>query len=99
LSYKLDQTWRLSATVGRYFKIPPYTILGFRNNSGVLVNQNSKYTLNHAVIGLEKALGSGAHQKGFIKRMKIIPFLLMMVFQLIKVLDLKFLAMNRSYNW
>jgi hypothetical protein len=45
----------LSATVGRYFKIPPYTILGFRNNSGVLVNQNSKYTLNHAVIGLEKS--------------------------------------------
>lgn len=76
LSYKLDQTWRLSATVGRYFKIPPYTILGFRNNSGVLVNQNSKYTIsNHAVIGLEKALGSGAKVslEGFYKTYEDYP--------------------------
>lgn len=76
LSYALDQTWRLSATVGRYFKIPPYTILGFRNNSGVLVNQNSKYTIsNHAVIGLEKALGSGAKVslEGFYKTYEDYP--------------------------
>jgi hypothetical protein len=44
----------------RYFKIPPYTILGFRNNSGVLVKIQKVYISNHAVIGLEKALGSGA---------------------------------------
>lgn len=61
LSYRLGQNWRLSGTVGRYFKIPPYTILGFRDNSGLLVNQNSNYTIsNHAVLGVEKSIGSGA---------------------------------------
>lgn len=76
LSYKLDQTWRLSGTLGRYFKIPPYTILGFRNNSGALVNKNSNYTIsNHAVIGLEKSLGAGAKVslEGFYKTYEDYP--------------------------
>lgn len=76
LSYKLTPSWRLSSSVGRYFKIPPYTILGFRDNSGVLVNQNSNYTIsNHAVIGLEKSLGSGAKVslEGFYKTYRDFP--------------------------
>jgi outer membrane receptor for ferrienterochelin and colicin len=61
VSYKLQDTWRISGTLGRYFKIPPYTILGFRNNSGALINQNSNYTIsNHAVLGIEKTVGDGA---------------------------------------
>lgn len=61
LSYKVDDYWRISGTLGRYFKIPPYTILGFRDNSGQLVNQNSNYTIsNHAVLGIERALGEAA---------------------------------------
>lgn len=76
LSYKLDQNWILSSTVGRYFKIPPYTILGFRNNAGELVNQNSNYTVsNHAVLGIERGLGNGAKisLEGFYKTYEDYP--------------------------
>jgi outer membrane receptor protein involved in Fe transport len=75
-SYKLLDTWRISATLGRYFKIPPYTILGFRNNDGVLVNQSSSYTIsNHAVIGLEKSIGNAAKIsiEGFYKKYEDYP--------------------------
>lgn len=61
ISYKIYDTWRISGTLGRYFKIPPYTILGYRNENAELVNNNAKYTIsNHAVIGVEKTVGNGA---------------------------------------
>ena len=54
LSYVLAEKWTLNASVGRYFKIPPYTILGFADNNGVLVNKASKYLRSdHYVAGLE----------------------------------------------
>jgi outer membrane receptor for ferrienterochelin and colicin len=54
LSYEFVENWRLSSTVGRYFKLPPYTILGFRDNNGNLQNQDVKYTQSdHYVIGLQ----------------------------------------------
>ncbi len=71
LSYEFVQDWRLSATVGRYFKIPPYTILGFRDNSGNLINQDSHYTQSdHYVIGLQHYLNPSASisLEGFYKR-------------------------------
>lgn len=53
-SYEFTENWRLSASVGRYFKLPPYTILGFRDFSGVLVNQNVDYTQSdHLVAGIQ----------------------------------------------
>lgn len=76
VSYKLLDSWRLSGTLGRYFKIPPYTILGFRNNDGALVNQNSNYTIsNHAVIGLEKSISNSAKIsiEGFYKKYEDYP--------------------------
>lgn len=76
VSYKLFDSWRLSGTLGRYFKIPPYTILGFRNNDGTLVNQNSNYTIsNHAVIGLEKSISNSAKIsiEGFYKKYEDYP--------------------------
>jgi len=56
LSYALDpaKRWRLNASAGVYYKIPPYTILGFQNNAGVFVNQNARYIRStHLVAGLE----------------------------------------------
>ncbi|MFD2567594.1 TonB-dependent receptor [Pseudotenacibaculum haliotis] len=54
LSYEFIEDWRVSSTIGRYYKLPPYTILGFRDNSGNLINQDSKYTQsNHYVLGLQ----------------------------------------------
>ena len=53
-SYVLANQWTLNATAGRYFKIPPYTILGFADNNGVLVNQDSRYLRSdHLTAGLE----------------------------------------------
>lgn len=54
LSYEFVDNWRISSTIGRYYKLPPYTILGFRDNNGNLVNQDVKYTQSdHYVIGLQ----------------------------------------------
>lgn len=54
LSYVLAERWTLNASVGRYFKIPPFTILGFADNNGELVNKASKYLRSdHYVAGLE----------------------------------------------
>jgi len=56
LSYILskDNRWKLNFTAGRYFKIPTYTSLGFKNLYNQYVNKNSKYTRSdHLVSGIE----------------------------------------------
>jgi hypothetical protein len=55
-SYAIDeeQKWSVNASWGRYYKIPPYTILGFQDNSQNFVNQNVDYIENdHTVLGIE----------------------------------------------
>ncbi|MDP3929799.1 MAG: TonB-dependent receptor [Bacteroidota bacterium] len=53
-SYALTEKWSLNATVGRYFKIPIYTLLGFRDNTGNFVNKNNEYIgTDHYVAGIE----------------------------------------------
>ena len=53
-TFDVQRKWSINASLGRYFKIPPYTILGFANNAGDLVNQNAEYIRSdHAVLGLE----------------------------------------------
>jgi len=54
ISYDFLPQWTLTAHVGRYYQLPAYTILGYRNNSGILVNKdNLKYiAANHYVVGL-----------------------------------------------
>ena len=54
LSYEFAENWRLNGSLGRYYRLPPYTILGFRDNSGVLVNDDAAYTVSdHFVLGLQ----------------------------------------------
>jgi hypothetical protein len=54
VSYALTDQWNVNASVGRYFKIPIYTVLGFRNEAGTLVNRNAEYIAsNHYVGGVE----------------------------------------------
>lgn len=75
-SYEFADNWKLNATAGRYFKIPPYTILGFRNNDGALVNQNARYTRSdHYVLGLEHIFGSSSSisVEGFFKDYRNFP--------------------------
>jgi hypothetical protein len=55
-SYLITQRWYLNFNIGRYFQQPPYTMLGFRNNSGVLINKENgiKYLrTDHLVAGFE----------------------------------------------
>ncbi|MGB5821780.1 MAG: TonB-dependent receptor [Saonia sp.] len=61
VSYEFKENWRLNGSVGRYFKLPPYTILGFRNNDDVLVNQNVNYTSSdHYVLGIQHYFGASS---------------------------------------
>lgn len=55
-SYKLRDNLSLNASTGRYYQLPAYTTLGFRDNDGVLRNKenNLKYkSVNHYVAGFE----------------------------------------------
>ncbi len=60
-SYVIDDAnkWRLNASVGKYYKIAPYTILGFKDNNGEYTNQDSPYIGSlHLVTGVEYRLGN-----------------------------------------
>ncbi|QIX63267.1 TonB-dependent receptor [Hymenobacter sp. BT18] len=53
-SYALAPRWNLNASVGRYYKIPPSTLLGFRDAAGRQVNQSNRYIgSTHYVAGAE----------------------------------------------
>lgn len=71
-SYKLteNEKWALNASLGRYFKILPYTTLGFQNNNGDFENSSSNYIQSdHAVAGIEYLLNERARVsvEGFFK--------------------------------
>lgn len=70
-SYALADKWNLNAAAGRYFKIPPYTILGFADNNNVLVNRSSRYLRgDHYAAGVEYLPNDGLRftVEGFYKR-------------------------------
>ncbi len=76
LSYEFVDNWRVSSTIGRYFKLPPYTILGFRDNNGNVLNQDVKYTQSdHYVIGLQYTPSPSAivSLEGFYKQYEDYP--------------------------
>ena len=55
-SYALAPKWYLNLSAGRYYQLPAYTILGFRDTGGTLVNKNVdlKYIrCDHFVGGIE----------------------------------------------
>ena len=69
LSYALNTRWKINATFGRYYKLPPYTILGYLAE-GARVNQDVDYTRSdHAVLGVERIFGpaSNLSLEGFYK--------------------------------
>ena len=61
LAYNLSSNLALNANVGRYFQLPPYTVLGYRE-ADVLFNQgNVDYIqADHAVLGLEYITASSS---------------------------------------
>ncbi len=75
-SYEFAPNWRINGSLGRYFKIPPYTILGFRDNANTLVNQDVDYTQSdHFVLGLQHYFtpSSTISFEGFYKRYEDYP--------------------------
>ncbi len=55
-SYRLRDNLWLNANTGRYYQLPAYTTLGFRNNQGVLVNRENELRyigVNQLVGGVE----------------------------------------------
>ena len=78
LTYNLsdDQIWKINASVGRYYKIPTYTMLGYQDNLKTFINQKSKYTQSdHFVIGIEYAPGNASRVtlEGFYKKYSQYP--------------------------
>jgi len=54
VSWNFKPKWNLNASVGTYYKIPTYTVLGFRDSSNTLVNRNTEYIRStHYVTGFE----------------------------------------------
>ena len=52
-SFAINEKWNMNASVGRYAKLPVYTVLGFKEN-GNSINRNSDYILcDHFVYGFE----------------------------------------------
>ncbi len=53
-TYALGARWNLNASLGRYYKIPPSTLLGFTLEDGTAVNKSNRYIgSTHYVAGLE----------------------------------------------
>jgi outer membrane receptor for ferrienterochelin and colicin len=53
-SYSLNDQWTANASIGRYYKMPIYTVLGFKDAQGNYANKNNEYIgVNHYVAGLE----------------------------------------------
>lgn len=76
LSYELTKQWTLSGNAGLYYQLPPYTALGFKDNSGNYTNKDLKY-----MQVMETSLGLDWHlqdrlmisAEGFFKRYERMP--------------------------
>lgn len=72
ISYSLNkkETWTWNASIGRYYKILPYTTLGFQDLNGTFINRDSEYIRSdHFVTGIEYLINekSRISLEGFFK--------------------------------
>ncbi|MBK9257648.1 MAG: TonB-dependent receptor [Saprospiraceae bacterium] len=77
-SWKLDEAWSLNFNTGRYYQLPPYTILGYQDDRG-FVNKNATYIqADHIVAGIElnTTTSSRITLEGYYKKYNNYPFLL-----------------------
>ena len=77
-SLKLADKWYANTSIAKYYQLPAYTMLGFRDNNNVLVNQpNLKYISSlHTVGGIEFRPESTSKItfEGFYKKYDNYPF-------------------------
>ena len=81
-SYSLTDKLNLNFNVGRYYQLPPYTALGYKNTSGEFVNKENdlKYIQSdHIVLGLELIPTENIQltAEGFYKKYSKYPFSVM----------------------
>ena len=78
-SYSITNKFSLNGNIARYNQLPAYTILGYRDNNGDLINKNNdlKYIkADHYVLGLEflTKIKSRITVEGFFKNYMNYPF-------------------------
>lgn len=80
MSYAIFERLRWNFNTGYYHELPAYTVMGYRDLTGALVNQpRTTYMRNvHVVMGLEYTtkLNSRISVEGFFKQYFNVPFLL-----------------------
>ncbi|MEY4216410.1 MAG: hypothetical protein RLZZ68_866 [Bacteroidota bacterium] len=79
VNYRINESFALNANVARYHQLPAYTVLGYRNNAGSLVNKDNglKYIrADHFVIGTEYRTKQSSRftLEGFYKNYSRYPF-------------------------
>jgi hypothetical protein len=79
LNYRLNEQWAINGNVSRYHQLPSYTILGYRDANGTLVNKGNdlKYiSADHFVLGTEYLSKFNARftLEGFFKNYQNYPF-------------------------
>ncbi|MFB6340234.1 TonB-dependent receptor domain-containing protein [Saccharicrinis sp. FJH62] len=58
VSFALTDKTRFSVSAGRFYELPAYTTLGYRNNNSELTNTEVKYIgVDHYVAGIEQKIG------------------------------------------
>ncbi|KAA3439544.1 TonB-dependent receptor [Rufibacter hautae] len=70
-SYALAERWKLNASVGTYYRLPIYTVLGYKEANGAYANRNSDYLkATHYVAGVEflPTIANRLTVEGFYKR-------------------------------
>ena len=80
-SYSITEKLNANFNVGRYFQLPPYTIMGYRDSNGLLANKENNITYiqaDHFIAGLEynPSLLSKVTVEGFYKIYDNYPFLI-----------------------
>jgi outer membrane receptor for ferrienterochelin and colicin len=79
VSFGLTDKWYLNGNLGRFYQVPSYTTLGYRNSSGTLVNKLNEIRYirsDHLVAGIEyrKSENSRISVEGFLKMYSHYPF-------------------------
>ena len=80
LAYALNEKTSINFNVGKYFQLPAYTVMGYRDYNDNLINRDSGLTYinnKHIVLGIETNPGnfSKITLEGFYKKYNNYPFL------------------------
>lgn len=79
LNYRINEQWALNGNIARYHQLPSYTILGYRDGNGKLVNKENELqyiSADHFVLGTEFLSKKNARftLEGFYKSYDKYPF-------------------------